>query len=117
MARTRRFLGESRDVRTILSRFLPKAFRRPVGDATINEYVELTKQASRLEDGLHLALRRALVSPDFLYRGLSSVTGSEGFVVALGFRIATIIVALIGAILYLTSREEMKGLEATHGDR
>lgn len=55
---------------------------------------------------------------DFMYRGLSSaaVAKSQGFVVALGFRIATLVVAMIGVFYYLTSRQEMKTLieEAKH---
>lgn len=49
---------------------------------------------------------------DFMYRGLSSanVAQSQGFVVALGFRIATLVVAMIGVVFYLTSRQEMKAL-------
>ena len=76
-ARTKRFLGErpagadNREyARSILSRFLPRVFRRPVSDQQVDAYAELAMKASRLEDGLHLAVRRALVSPNFLYRGL-----------------------------------------------
>lgn len=49
---------------------------------------------------------------DFMYRGLSSeaVAKSQGFVVALGFRIATLVVAMIGVVYYLTSRQEMQAL-------
>ena len=77
-ARTARFLGyrpqamtDHEYTETVLRRFLPKAFRRPVDEATLQEYVNLAIQGSeRLEDGLHLAVRRALVSPLFLYRSL-----------------------------------------------
>jgi uncharacterized protein (TIRG00374 family) len=49
---------------------------------------------------------------DFMYRGLSSasVAKSQGFVVALGYRIATLVVAMIGVAYYLTSRQEMQAL-------
>lgn len=77
-ARAALFLGDrpaevaDRDfVETVLRRFLSSAFRRPIDDDTLQEYVNLAMQGSeRLEDGLHLAVRRALVSPQFLYRSL-----------------------------------------------
>lgn len=49
---------------------------------------------------------------DFLYRGLSSreVAPRQGFVIALGYRIATLVVALIGVVYYLTDRQEISEL-------
>ncbi len=46
---------------------------------------------------------------DFLYRGLSnvSVAARQGFVIALAYRLVTIVVAVIGAIFYLANRREM----------
>ena len=82
-ARTRAFLGtrpegatDLQHAESVLRRFLPRAFGRPVSEAQVREYVGLVEQhlrerpEGRLEDGLHLAVRRALVSPHFLYRGL-----------------------------------------------
>ena len=56
----------------MLRRFLRRAFRRPPGDEQLAAYTELAMRGGeeRLQDGLHLAVRRALVSPAFLYRGL-----------------------------------------------
>ena len=60
----------------VLREFLPKAFRRPVSEAQLQEYMDLVGRyfdenpESTINDGLHLAVRRALVSPHFLYRGL-----------------------------------------------
>ena len=84
-ARTQQFLGdplpESTDrerVEAVLRRFLPRAFRRPASDAEVMAYAELAAglleadPEARVEEGLHLAVRRALVSPHFLYRGLSA---------------------------------------------
>lgn len=84
-ARTRSFLGEPvpgasdrERVEAILRRFLPRAFRRPTSDEEVTAYAELATgrfeadSEARIEDGLHLAVRRALVSPHFLYRGLRS---------------------------------------------
>lgn len=56
---------------------------------------------------------------DFLYRAISpgALFGEhQGFVIALGYRFITVIVALIGAAYYLTGREEMSKLvkEAEH---
>lgn len=82
-ARTRRFLGDPvpgatdrERVEAVLRRFLPRAFRRPTSDEEVTAYAELAAgrleadPEARVEDGLHLAVRRALVSPHFLYRGL-----------------------------------------------
>lgn len=82
-ARTKRFLGDPvtgatdrERVEAVLRRFLPRAFRRPTSDEEVAAYAELAARrfeadpAARAEDGLHLAVRRALVSPHFLYRGL-----------------------------------------------
>ena len=82
-ARTRRFLGpresgatDRQHAEAILRRFLPRAFRRPVSEEQVAAYAALAlghlarEPDARLEDGLHLAVRRALVSPHFLYRGL-----------------------------------------------
>jgi hypothetical protein len=76
---SRKFLGE-RDGRSdrefaeaILRRLLTKAFRRSVSEEQVAGYVGLvlSQQADghRFEDGIHLALRTALCSPHFLYRG------------------------------------------------
>lgn len=79
-ARTAKFLGERAEEATdrdyaehVLRRFLPRAFRRSVGDEQVQVYVDLAMREiessnARIEDGLHVALRRALVSPNFLYR-------------------------------------------------
>ncbi len=76
---TARFMGEraGRDDReyaeTILRPLIDTAFRRPATEAQLEEYVTiaLQHQASgyRFEDGIHLALRAVLCSPNFLYRG------------------------------------------------
>ncbi len=56
-----------------LEKFLPLAFRRPVPDDIVEEYIDMFEDAlessGRLEEGLHLAFRTALTSPYFLYRG------------------------------------------------
>lgn len=62
------------DVRRFLKRFLTTAFRRPVDNHVVTEYLNQVKQEKakrgRVEDGYHLAIRTALTSPYFLYRGL-----------------------------------------------
>ena len=61
-------------VREWLERFLPEAFRRPVDDETIDEYVSIATRhweaGHDVDAGLHLVLRSVLVSPRFLYRCL-----------------------------------------------
>ncbi|MEM6915239.1 MAG: DUF1592 domain-containing protein, partial [Verrucomicrobiota bacterium] len=76
---TQRFLGEreGREDReyaeAILRPLIDEAFRRPAKEAQVEKYVEIALQhqadGHRFEDGLHLALRAILCSPNFLYRG------------------------------------------------
>ncbi len=78
-ARTARFLGERKErsdeqyARSILQPFLERAFRRPVTDEQLRDYTNIALSHSdaghRFEDGIHLAVRAALCSTHFLYRG------------------------------------------------
>jgi hypothetical protein len=58
--------------RQMLERTLPQAFRRPVGNQTIETYMLIAKhywaEGGNFEDGLHLLVRNILISPRFLYR-------------------------------------------------
>jgi mono/diheme cytochrome c family protein len=55
----------------ILQKFLPRAFRRPVTDAEVTEYLGLfqaaQKQGREFDSAVLFALRSALVSPMFLF--------------------------------------------------
>ncbi|MDA1313716.1 MAG: DUF1592 domain-containing protein [Acidobacteria bacterium] len=55
----------------ILVEFLPKAFRHPIDEETVRDYVELFRFARRqdqdFEPAIFFALRSALVSPRFLF--------------------------------------------------
>lgn len=68
-------VGTKNDTKAFLNRFLTKAFRQPVDESIIQEYGDLieneTRRTGRLTDGYHLAVRTALKSPYFLYRGFS----------------------------------------------
>jgi hypothetical protein len=74
-----RFMGEAKSedrqaqVRAVMQSFLTKVFRRPAEERDIAQYTDLTlRHADRtgdLNSGLHLAIRTALMSPHFLYRG------------------------------------------------
>ena len=79
--RSQRFLGERTPGHSdetfagiFLRRFLGQAFRRPVTEDQLETYLDVVRQhlrqfpEARVEDALHLAVRRALVSPHFLYR-------------------------------------------------
>lgn len=76
--RTEKFLGkrEGRDdadyARALLESVVEPAFRRPPTTRQLDRYVNLAlghiEAGHRFEDGLHLALRSLLCSPDFLYR-------------------------------------------------
>jgi hypothetical protein len=62
--------GGATCVRTVLTAWLPKAFRRPVMASEIDGYANYTKTcASSAEAGLSCALQAALLSPKFLFRG------------------------------------------------
>jgi len=57
--------------RAILSAFLPRAFRRPVAEPDLAEYMNLfsaaTRQGREFESAISFALRAVLVSPRFLF--------------------------------------------------
>ena len=65
--------NEKSDIRAFLKQFLSAAFRRPASNQIVEEYLSivLTEKdtSGRIEDGYHLAIRTALTSPYFLYRG------------------------------------------------
>ena len=80
--RTARFMGHRQGrndeeyATAILQPFLDKAFRRPATVEQVSKYVKLalrhTSEGNRFEDGVHLAIRAALCSPKFIYRGLEA---------------------------------------------
>ncbi|MEZ6057491.1 MAG: DUF1592 domain-containing protein [Planctomycetaceae bacterium] len=55
-----------------LRRFLPRAFRRPVSDAEVAQYVHFVQmtvdRGDTFERGMQIALQAVLVSPQFLFR-------------------------------------------------
>ena len=59
-------------VRPIMAHFLSKSFRRPATERDVKKYTSIVinhmNSGHSLEDGLHLAIRTALISPRFLYR-------------------------------------------------
>jgi len=68
--------GTLEDIGAVLSRILPRAFRRSTGEAEVTPYIALAKQA--LDEGLSFeqALRRGLkgvlCAPEFLFMEESS---------------------------------------------
>ncbi len=74
-----KFLGSRQGMNTteyvqkFMRRFLTDTFRRPVRDDVLTAYADLVskhvEQGHELNEGLHLAIRTALMSPHFLYRG------------------------------------------------
>jgi len=58
-----------------LGLFLPRLFRRAVDEQTRQEFLDIAKshwaEGHAYEEGMHLALRNALVSPRFLYREMT----------------------------------------------
>ena len=65
-------LDGRRAAREVLASFLPKAFRRPVETSEIDRFLTLYDRAAQRGDPwterMKLALRAALVSPDFLFK-------------------------------------------------
>lgn len=57
--------------REVLATFLPRAFRRPVSDVEIGEYLQLFETAFELDqsysDAIQFALEASMVSPKFLF--------------------------------------------------
>ncbi|WP_419189929.1 DUF1588 domain-containing protein [Stieleria marina] len=64
---------DTKSLRKLLDKFLTDAFRRPAFDHEIRQYLDLVNhvraESGSLDQGLHLAIRTALLSPAFLYRG------------------------------------------------
>ena len=69
------FTADEKDPAKIIRNFLTRAFRRTVDNSTVNSYVRLHDR--HLSDGhsgheaMHLVIRKALISPRFLYRCLN----------------------------------------------
>ena len=85
MARSEVFLDRRSDeisdltfAERFLREFLSKAFRRPVDQPQLDEYLDLLQAHresfpdKRIEDSLHLVIRKALLSPYFLFREFRS---------------------------------------------
>ncbi|MEM9481501.1 MAG: DUF1588 domain-containing protein [Verrucomicrobiota bacterium] len=74
----RNLMGQQEDrteeewVHEMMERFLTEVFRRPVEKKTVTAYTQLIArhraEGNSLENGLHLAVRTALISPQFLFR-------------------------------------------------
>lgn len=58
-------------VRSVFTRFLPRAFRRPVAAAEVEPFVKLVQQeleqGTRFEEAIRVGLAAVLTSPKFLY--------------------------------------------------
>ncbi|MFT5413339.1 MAG: hypothetical protein ACI9NC_006093, partial [Verrucomicrobiales bacterium] len=85
-AREKRAVAEER-----LAGFLPKAFRRPVGQKAMSRYLDLYEEALRrgggFADAIKEAIAAALTSPDFLY--IAEAEAGRGEVRALdGYELA-----------------------------
>ena len=69
-------LSNEQYARRMLERFLPRAFRRPVSDQTLEAYLAIAtehwRQGHSLNEGMHLLMRNVLIAPQFLYRSLRS---------------------------------------------
>ena len=68
--------------RTILSRFVSRAFRRPATPPEVEEYLGYVnlarKQGDSFQEGIATALEAVLVSPKFLYRIEQNQPGAAG---------------------------------------
>ena len=70
----RQFLNESEDPTEIISNFLQRAFRRPVEPETLDRWLNIfdhhIEAGFAFDESMHLVIRKALISPRFLYRCL-----------------------------------------------
>jgi hypothetical protein len=68
-------------MRSMLVRFLPQAFRRPVDDETVERFLTIgtrhLDEGHSFDEAVHLVLRSVLVSPRFLYRDLEPENDRE----------------------------------------
>jgi hypothetical protein len=68
-------------MRSMLVRFLPRAFRRPVDDGTVERFLAIAThhldEGHSFDESAHLVLRSVLVSPRFLYRDLEPEDARE----------------------------------------
>jgi hypothetical protein len=94
MARSKVFLDRRSDeisdlafAERFLLEFLSKAFRRPIDEKQLDEHLRLVRThresfpAKRIEDALHLVIRKAMLSPSFLFREFRSA-GLDDFELA-----------------------------------
>ena len=67
--------------RAMLTSFLPQAFRRPVDDDTVADFLAIATrhqdEGHSFDEAMHLLLRSILVSPRFLYRDLEPDTAGN----------------------------------------
>ena len=67
-------LSNEEFARQMLTNFLPRAFRRPVDERTLESFLALAREhwaaGHSFEEGMHLLIRNILISPRFLYRAL-----------------------------------------------
>ena len=63
-------------IESFLKQFLSKTFRRPAHESEVSAYTTLIeteqKNTGSIDQGLHLAVRSALLSPAFLYRNIGN---------------------------------------------
>ena len=82
-------MTETNASREILAKFLPIAFRQPVGSETVASYVRLARRARRqgadFESSIFFALRSALVSPAFLFHVRADAAAPRLATVCIGF--------------------------------
>ena len=75
-------------VREVLRRFLPRAFRRPVGEdeverfAKVHAIVESELGLETLEESMRETLAMALITPDFLYHTVATDAATRQYEVA-----------------------------------
>jgi hypothetical protein len=67
-------LSDEEYARRLLRNLLPRAFRRPVEEETVEGFMGIAQEhwaaGHSFEEGMHLLIRNILISPRFLYRAL-----------------------------------------------
>lgn len=74
-------LDPRREAAGLLRRFVRSAFRRPLKDGETEPFLDLfdrsTRRGDPFEEGVRIALKAVLVSPDFLYRVEAAPAGPD----------------------------------------
>lgn len=82
-------LGQDACARQLIERFGQRAFRRPLTEAELTDYVALIKSQPTADQGVEAATRAMLSSPHFLYRAELGQAQPDGSFKLSGYELAS----------------------------